>query len=239
MSKNKIWAAAGFAATLITAAIITFSVGNEKIISKSEIIQQVASQYGGKVDSLELANRDRTKVYNIDLTNKQGSYRMIMNAQSGEVMNLSQVKAAPPSPYKVSEKQAESIASEELDGTVQSVEKGMDNEIPVYFVNVQTNKGMIHLKIDGVNGRLISQEPEQANEENPLQKTVINEEEAKKIALNHVKGRVSDIELEEDDDQYEFHVTISSGTDTQNVYINAYTGEITSINWEDDEDDDD
>lgn len=240
MKKQKIWAASGIAAALLIAVILMFFAGNEEIIPQSEVKQQVSTQYGSEVVSMDLTRLDGTNVYDIDLTNKRGSYRMVMDARSGEILNLSQVKASPPSsPYNVSEKQAESIALKEQNGTVQSIKKGMDKENPVYFVKVKTNTGMIQLTIDGGNGNVTRQVQEKTDGDHPPQKTVIHEDEAKKIALQNVKGQVTDIELEENNDQFEYHVTIDTGSDTQNIYINAYTGELSSVSWEDESEEDD
>jgi uncharacterized membrane protein YkoI len=70
-------------------------------------------------------------------------------------------------------------------------------------------------------------------------KTVISEEQAKKIALEKVNGEIVEFEPDHDDGQPEYDVEIRADGKEYDMEIDGYTGEITKLEVDDDDDDDD
>ncbi|RYM06901.1 hypothetical protein EWH99_01515 [Sporolactobacillus sp. THM7-7] len=235
--KKKIGWTAGLAVALIMLSGLAIAVWHDERISKSEMEKQISAQYGGKVVSFDPGQKGERDVYTIGLANQQGSYRIIVDAETGDVMHLSKVKAAS-RPSMLTVKQAEEIAAEETGGTVKQISRITEKGTIFYTVQAETNKGLVSLKIDGRNGTIIENKRTAARGDSGPN-TIIAEEKAKKIALDQIKGDVTDIELDENEDQYEYQVTIKAGSDTAYVYVNAYSGK-TYVSWEsEDEEDED
>ncbi|MCQ2009300.1 PepSY domain-containing protein [Sporolactobacillus sp. STSJ-5] len=215
---------------LLTVALIQF-LQREQLLPKNKIRTLAVHQLGGKVSSAVLEE----KRYVVTLDRNNGRYRVIMDAESGKIVQLSIIKAPSSSDrYTITEEDAKTIAVKQVPGNVQSIEKVSENGKAAYSVAIQTASGTVHTIIDAANGSVLNtQQPSKDGLE-----TVISEQEARSIALKQVDGEIVHSELEENEDQYEYKVTIKTKQDTAEVYVNAYSGK-TTVSWDSENEDED
>ena len=57
----------------------------ERILSEKEIQNIVSDQYPGKIKSMKLINKGERDVYKVNISNKQGTYEIIVDAENGNI----------------------------------------------------------------------------------------------------------------------------------------------------------
>ena len=143
---------------------------------------------------------------------------------------------------EISIEQAKTIALQRVSGAITDVELKNENGMLLYEVEITENNKETEVLIEAKTGTVLSIESDEEDQEiapDDLTETgsLITEEQAKQIALNHIgEGGIIEIELERESGIILYSIGIISDQKEVEVEIDAETGEILEVEWEDDED---
>ncbi|GGE79046.1 PepSY domain-containing protein [Priestia taiwanensis] len=228
-------------ALLASFAIVTIVFGAQRIIAtqdkvvlaKEDIEAIVEKQYDGNVGSMELTSED---VYSITFSNKKGKYKLLVNAYTGEVIELEETELIS---KEITEEEAKERAKQQVDGEVISIK--LEEDIYVVEIQKKDNSGIEVVKIEKKTGELVSQG--QQPEKPPTQ---ITAQEAEQTASNHVVGgTILGTALIESNKGPVYNISMKQGNNLFDVRVHAITRDIVSTtkksqaSSDDDDDDDD
>lgn len=157
---------------------------------------------------------------------------------------------------EMTQKEAEAIIREELNGEVLSFEREWEFGTPsIIKMTIKTEKNYEDIEMDASNGQILRREAEyvlssldshvaeessstiptvmsNVAEEHSSATPVIMPEEAIELALEKVTGNVKDIELDEENHNMIYEVEIEEGSKEHNVHVDAMSGSILMVDTE-------
>ncbi|OYD06094.1 PepSY domain-containing protein [Paludifilum halophilum] len=147
---------------------------------------------------------------------------------------------------EIATEKAVQIAQDRYPGEVTEVELDDDEGRAVYDMDLETEKGTYDLKMDAVNGDILSIKQEDVGDDGTKEnrvtkqatKTKIGMKEAKQIALKKVNGNVNEMELDYEDGKLIYDISIDTKEQEAEVEIDAETGKIVYLSIEKDDDND-
>ena len=202
-------------------------------VTEAEARNLIEAHYTGTIKKISLTKSNGKDVYHVRLEEKTGLYTLEVDAGTGNIQNLQQVKKESPEREEkqaLSEAEAKKLAEETYSGNVQ----GLTLKDKIYSITVLTKTEEIKLEMNADSGKITS-EDKSSFEKNPKQ-VKLTEEQAKKIAMTEVNGEIEDIDLEEEDDSVFYEVEIDSGQQEATIQIDAFTGKVLSVAIENEED---
>lgn len=226
----KNWVIMAAATILLALAVLAFLLypdsQNQKI-SLAEAQAIVGDLYGGKTgDSSEAADS-----YSVDFTRNGGSYKAIVNKETGQVESMEQISESKPQ-KSLSEEEAKAIAAAEAEGSVSAIvysEKNND-----YEVEVAGEKQLTKIILSAETGE-IKRISTDVLEDEPEPDRVITRDEAVEIAKKTLNGEMQEIEFTETEDGGYYLVEIENDETDQEVavQIHAIRGETLTVKWDD------
>ncbi|MCM3594787.1 PepSY domain-containing protein [Metabacillus idriensis] len=202
-------------------------------VTEAEARNLVEAHYTGTIKEMVLTKLDDREVYQVELEEKKGLYTLEVDAATGSIQNLKQVKKADLESEKepaLSEADAKKLAEETYSGNVQT----MTLQGKTYSIILLTKTEEIKVEMNADSGEIKSED--KSSIEKTKQPVKLTEEQAKKIALAEVKGNIEDIDLEEEDGSVFYEVEIEAGQQEATIQIDAFTGKILSVAIENEED---
>lgn len=214
---------------------------NTEQLTKEAVKEIVNKQYKGTFQSIKLAGKGDKKVYEIVMETKQGIYKIVVDAYSGEIMNLKEIKRKKED--KISEEKAKEIALAQVAGTFQTIKIEDREGKVIYVVEIETEPSVITvIEIEAKTGVVVGQYVNTEHEPEQPPQTVITEGQAKDIAVQSVPGAsVSYVNTTETSTGLAYKVTLQHGSQHIDVLVHSITGEVmakTTISTGDDDDDD-
>ncbi|WP_100401850.1 PepSY domain-containing protein [Bacillus sp. FJAT-42315] len=186
-----------------------------KVLTEKEVKQIVTDQYGGEIESIKLTQKGEQTVYHVRLMNDRGTYRVIVHAETGEIVELKEIALA------VSEKEAVDLALSVAAGTLKTVTL---RDGSVYVVEIETgvNETTI-VDIDKATGEVITK---RVRKEKPSN---VTEQQAKEIAVKQVPGTVVQVTMQSKEDKRFFFVEVKKSEEEHVIVeIAEATGEVLS-----------
>lgn len=192
----------------------------EPELSTDEIKDFVSKQYPGKITEIELDKEFNKKVYEVEVEGEKKEYEIKIDANSGEVLQINEKT------LKKAEKKTETknnlVVKEKKDTKKQDKkqkETRQKNKTEKQKETKQENKS--------------EKQKKQTSNKNKNKKTVIDRDEASRIALNQFSGTIEEIELDEDDGRLIYEIEIEANDKDAEIEIDAYTGEVLVIEIDD------
>lgn len=173
---KSIWAVAAFALTMTMVTAAEKTEKEAKAAVSRDRAQQIALQrvQGGTIIESEFNDRWFTdNDYEFTVIDEQNRYLVRVDAETGEVLDVKR-KAIFEDKLSDSEKQrigtggaavtpqrARAIAEERAPNTkIVGMDRSFENDRPVYKIEMQGRDSEVNMKIDGVNGAVLSYEAE-------------------------------------------------------------------------------
>ncbi|HGH7180611.1 TPA: PepSY domain-containing protein [Bacillus luti] len=175
----------------------------ERILSEKEIQNIVSDQYPGKIKSLKLINKGERDVYKVNISNKQGAYEIIVDAENGDI------------------KHAKELAVQQVPGNVKGIKLKQKNEKKVYEIEIEKNASEnVIVEIEETTGAFVGT--------SQIQK-VITEEQAKGVALQKVPdGSIEKVSLAQFNGASVYQIIIKKQAETLDIRVHTITGEVVS-----------
>ncbi|USK35270.1 PepSY domain-containing protein [Bacillus sp. F19] len=202
-------------------------------VTEAEARNLVEAHYTGTITKMALLRSDGKDIYQVQLEEKTGLYTLEVDAETGSIQNLQQVKKTDSEKEEkpaISEAEAKKLAEETYRGNVQA----LTLQRKIYSITVLTKTEQIKLEMNADSGKITSED--KSSIEKNTQHVKLTEEQAKKIALAEVNGKIEDIDLDEEDDSVFYEVEIESGQQEATIQIDAFTGKVLSVAIENEED---
>lgn len=202
-------------------------------VTEAEARNLIEAHYTGTIKKISLTKSNGKDVYHVRLEEKTGLYTLEVDAGTGNIQNLQQVKKEYPEREEkpaLSEAEAKKLAEEIYSGNVQV----LTLKDKIYSITVLTKTEEIKLEMNADSGKITSED--KSSIEKNTKQVKLTEEQAKKIALAEVNGEIEDIDLEEEDDSVFYEVEIDSGQQEATIQVDAFTGKILSVAIENEED---
>lgn len=195
---------------LVSVAFVSqriISKQGDTILSEKQIQNIVSEQYPGKIKSMKLVNKGELDFYKINLSNEQGSYEIIVDAQNGEIKRAKEISLKS---NTITKEKAEEMALQKVQGEIKHTILEKRNEIEVFVITVETNdKQSKVVEIEKTTGQIQLLEK-------PM--TKITEEQAKEIAVQQVPGNVKRIRLEQKNEKNIYVIEIEKSAN-ENVIV--------------------
>lgn len=204
----------------------------EPELSTDEIKDFVSKQYPGKITEIELDKEFNKKVYEVEVEGEKKEYEIKIDANSGEVLQINEKT------LKKAEKKTETknnlVVKEKKDTKKQDKkekETKQENKTEKQKETRQKNKTEKQKETKQENKS--EKQKKQTSNKNKNKKTVIDRDEASRIALNQFSGTIEEIELDEDDGRLIYEIEIEANDKDAEIEIDAYTGEVLVIEIDD------
>ncbi|MEC2920974.1 PepSY domain-containing protein [Bacillus tropicus] len=195
---------------LVSVAFVSqriISKQGDTILSEKQIQNIVSEQYPGKIKSMKLVNKGELDFYKVNLSNEQGSYEIIVDAQNGEIKRAKEISLKS---NTITKEKAEEMALQKVQGEIKLTILEKRNEIEVFVITVETNdKQSKVVEIEKTTGQIQLLEK-------PM--TKITEEQAKEIAVQQVPGNVKRIRLEQKNEKNIYVIEIEKSAN-ENVIV--------------------
>ena len=195
---------------LVSVAFVSqriISKQGDTILSEKQIQNIVSEQYPGKIKSMKLVNKGELDFYKVNLSNEQGSYEIIVDAQNGEIKRAKEISLKS---NTITKEKAEEMALQKVQGKIKLTILEKRNEIEVFVITVETNdKQSKVVEIEKTTGQIQLLEK-------PM--TKITEEQAKEIAVQQVPGNVKRIRLEQKNEKNIYVIEIEKSAN-ENVIV--------------------
>ncbi|RGO22641.1 hypothetical protein DXB28_05535 [Bacillus cereus] len=195
---------------LVSVAFVSqriISKQGDTILSEKQIQNIVSEQYPGKIKSMKLVNKGELDFYKVNLSNEQGSYEIIVDAQNGEIKRAKEISLKS---NTITKEKAEEMALQKVQGEIKLTILEKRNEIEVFVITVETNdKQSKVVEIEKTTGQIQLLEK-------PM--TKITEEQAKEIAVQQVPGNVKRIRLEQKNEKNIYVIEIEKSANV-NVIV--------------------
>lgn len=186
----------------------------EKILSEKKIQNIVSEQYPGKIKSMKLVKKGEQDVYKVNLSNEQGSYEIIVDAQNGDIKRAKEISI---NNNTITKEKAEEMALQKVQGIIKHTILEKRNGLEVFVITVETNTTQSTIvEIEKTTGKIQLLEK---------QTTKVTEEQAKEIAVQQVPGNVKGIRLEQKNEKNVYVIEIEKSTnENEIVEIEETTG---------------
>jgi uncharacterized membrane protein YkoI len=201
------------------------------MLTKDEAEKLIHERYQGTVTQIKIASQQ----YQIEMKKQNKLYLIKMDAVSGKVLSFTltspTTETPPETPVKeLSEDEIRTIIQNEVKGSITSIERINNNQAPIYKAVVNEADKQTTITVDAISGKILSTQSDVIKE---APKT-LNEQEARKIALEQIPGTIDDILLETKNEQTYYLVEIETQDDREAIIqIHAITGKVLSITWDD------
>ncbi|RKD73319.1 putative membrane protein YkoI [Sinobaca qinghaiensis] len=173
-------------------------------LNSEEAKELAASRYPGEVTVIELNNESGEQIYTMEIDGNDNDYRLKLNADSGDVVELSEITNAD-SQEEASEESAADTASEPEPAAEESSSEEASPAEEESSRETGSSSNQLPISMD----------------------------DAKSIALEEVGGgSVTDIELDDDDGRVLYELEIVSSQGEVDVDVDARTGEIIVISYD-------
>lgn len=235
---------------LVFSQNLSVSAGPDLTID--DIKEKVQSQYPGEITELELDEKGKNPVYEVEIVIEGKEYELVIDGNSGEVLKLDEKLMATnekkPTEAKSdtkAEKKTEAVEPTKKEDSIQIKEKTAasdekaEKKSPEKQVdNSKTETAKVENKPDN---KVVKEEPKSKPKESQAKKTIITEQEAINIALKQFSGNVEEVDLDKDDGRLIYEIEIKSSRGDAEIEIDAYTGKVlvVDIDLDDDDNDDD
>ncbi|WP_409175852.1 PepSY domain-containing protein [Brevibacillus fortis] len=236
---NKKWKIGLLASFLL----VTTAFGMQRIfasmdlqsLSEEEVKQIVTARYPGKIESISMTDVGENSIYNLQLLNERGTYSVMVNAQTGEIIDLKEISLVAATAQPKANETATNPTqpgSNPTASTAQTNNGGKDasgNAIKPATTQTQTQQ---------------QPKPNQSSNPPAQPQTKITEQQAKQIATERTSGgKIDDVDLIETKSGAVYRVITKKDSQTVDVRIHAITGKVLSTttidNSSTDDDDDD
>ncbi|ALC53261.1 hypothetical protein GTY48_04995 [Bacillus thuringiensis] len=195
---------------LVSVAFVSqriISKQGDTILSEKQIQNIVSEQYPGKIKSMKLVNKGELDFYKVNLSNEQGSYEIIVDAQNGEIKRAKEISLKS---NTITKEKAEEMALQKVQGEIKLTILEKRNGIEVFVITVETNdKQSKVVEIEKTTGQIQLLEKRM---------TKITEEQAKEIAVQQVPGNVKRIRLEQKNEKNIYVIEIEKSAN-ENVIV--------------------
>src|SRR5690606_29773942 len=128
-------------------------------------------------------------------------------------------------------------ALSEAEGKVESIELEREKGKQVYEIDVDNGKEDFDIKINALDGEVISVKKEQDDDDQSEKEinaeNIISEQKAVEIAEQEVNGTMKEIELDEDDGQILYEVELKTNKGEADVDIDAESGKVLKVELDD------
>ncbi len=169
----------------------------EKILTEKEIQNIVSDQYPGKIKNMKLINKGEKDVYKVNISNKQGSYEIVVDARNGDIKHAKELSI---NSNAITKEKAEEMALQKVQGIIKQTTLEKRNEVEVFVIMVEINAIQSTIvEIEKTTGKIQLLEK---------QATKITEEQAKDIAVKQVPGNVKGIRLEQKNEKNVYVIEI-------------------------------
>ncbi|MCC8438423.1 PepSY domain-containing protein [Brevibacillus sp. M2.1A] len=235
---NKKWKIGLLASFLL----VTTAFGMQRIfasmdlrsLSAEEVKQIVTARYPGKIESISMTDVGENSIYNLQLLNERGTYSVMVNAHTGEIIDLKELSLVAAT--------AQPKANETATNPIQP------GSIPTASTAQQPNNAGKDASGNATKPATTptQQQPKPNQGSNPpaQSQTKITEQQAKQIATERTSGgKIDDVDLIETKSGAVYRVITEKDSKTVDVRIHAITGKVLSTttidNSSTDDDDDD
>ncbi len=228
---------------VVLAAILLVYIGfqwlspafSAKALTEEEAKNVALERYSGEI----IKTTKQNGKFQIELQAETGLYQLEIDANSGDIITVSQLQKQENQQEQQTEDQPKQLTEAEIkerissQGTVKSL-KLMEGENPHYVAVIDKNNEEITLELDAYTG--------ETTKETPNAKPLLEEEEAIEIAKKEFKkeGEVEDVEFFPSGEPTPYYLVEIEGEDDEKTYeIDAYTGALRNIFDSSIDDDDD
>lgn len=219
----KLKRAGGIAASILLILILIIGIlywssrESHELLSQDEIITLIEQKYEGTIEQIARSEQQSFPSFDVTLTNAQGTYAIIVNAEHGNIEKMTRMTAAKPTdPSGNMPEPAPSKDNDQQTAPSPGASNGSDKEPAPPSKPDSSSQG--------------------GSSSNQGESTApITKQKAKEIALKQVKGTITSVELEDDDDLLAYEIELNTADHKEvKIYINAYTGEVISLEWDED-----
>ncbi|WP_165967158.1 PepSY domain-containing protein [Jeotgalibacillus sp. S-D1] len=139
-----------------------------KVMTMEEAKKLALAEYNGVIESIELDKEWRKDIYEIEIKDGVMEYDIDLDAETGEFLKVKEEKDDDGDDDRsedatnvkeedlITEEKAIEIATKEVPGTVNKVERDHDDNRVEYDIEVQTDKGETDIEIDAETGEILS-----------------------------------------------------------------------------------
>lgn len=78
----------------------------------------MSEQYPGEIKNMKLLNKGEKNVYKVNISNEQGSYEIVVDAQNGDIKNAKGISI---NSNKITKKKAEDMALQKVHGVIKKL----------------------------------------------------------------------------------------------------------------------
>ncbi|UED75801.1 PepSY domain-containing protein [Brevibacillus sp. DP1.3A] len=249
---NKKWKIGLLASFLL----VTTAFGMQRIfasmdlqsLSAEEVKQIVTARYPGKIESISMTDVGENSIYNLQLLNERGTYSVMVNAYTGEIIDLKELSlvaaTAQPKANETAANPTQPGSNPTASTAPQPNNGGKDASgnatKPVGTGTVAPGKQQPAT----TQTQTQQPKPNQSSKPPVQPQTKITEQQAKQIATERTSGgKIDDVDLIETKSGAVYRVITIKDSKTVDVRIHAITGKVLSTttidNSSTDDDDDD
>ncbi|ASJ55877.1 peptidase [Brevibacillus formosus] len=246
---NKKWKIGLLASFLL----VTTAFGMQRIfasmdlhsLSAEEVKQIVKARYPGKIESISMTDVGENSIYNLQLLNERGTYSVMVNAQTGEIIDLKELSLVAATTQPKANETATNPTQPGSNPTASTASQS-NNGGKDALVNSTKSAGTGK---PATTQNQTQQQPKPNQSSNPpaQPQTKITEQQAKQIATERTSGgKIDDVDLIETKSGAIYRVITEKDSKTVDVRIHAITGKVLSTTTIDnsstadgDDDDDD
>lgn len=179
----------------------------ERILSEKEIQNIVSDQYPGKIKSMKLINKGERDVYKVNISNKQGAYEIIVDAENGDIKHAKELSI---NNNAITKEKAEDLALQKVNGVIKETILEKRNGIEVFVITVETDmtqRTIIEVEIKTGKVHLLEK-----------QDIKVTEQQAKELAVQQVPGNVKGIKLKQKNEKKVYEIEIEKNA-SENVIV--------------------
>ncbi|MGF9906061.1 PepSY domain-containing protein [Brevibacillus porteri] len=243
---NKKWKIGLLASFLL----VTTAFGMQRIfasmdlqsLSAEEVKQIVTARYPGKIESISMTDIGENSIYNLQLLNERGTYSVMVNAQTGEIIDLKELSLVAATAQQKANETATNPTQPGSNPTASTASQS-NNGGKGALGNATKPAGTAK---PATTQTQTQQQPKPNQSSNPpaQPQTKITEQQAKQIATERTSGgKIDDVDLIETKSGAVYRVITKKDSQTVDVRIHAITGKVISTttidNSSTDDDDDD
>ncbi|MED1915635.1 PepSY domain-containing protein [Brevibacillus sp. NPDC058079] len=236
--------------------LVTTAFGMQRIfasmdlqsLSAEEVKQIVTARYPGKIESISMTDVGENSIYNLQLLNERGTYSVMVNAHTGEIIDLKELSlvaaTAQPKANETAANPTQPGSNPTASTAPQPNNGGKDASgnatKPVGTGTVAPGKQQPAT----TQTQTQQPKPNQSSKPPAQPQTKITEQQAKQIATERTSGgKIDDVDLIETKSGAVYRVITIKDSKTVDVRIHAITGKVLSTttidNSSTDDDDDD
>lgn len=253
---NKKWKIGLLASFLL----VTTAFGMQRIfasidlqsLSAEEVKQIVTARYPGKIESISMTDVGENSIYNLQLLNERGTYSVMVNAHTGEIIDLKELSLVAATTQPKANETATNPTQPGSNPTASTApQPNNGGKDASGNATKPTGTGTVGTVAPGKQQPATTQTPTQQqpkpnqSSNPPAQpQTKITEQQAKQIATERTSGgKIDDVDLIETKSGAVYRVITIKDSKTVDVRIHAITGKVLSTttidNSSTDDDDDD